>query len=54
MGTDRDGRDWRKIAKYEDRIGRGERGGGERGCVDGTVQWPESTKPMLEIMPLVA
>lgn len=24
MGTDRDGRDWRKIAKYEDRIGRGE------------------------------
>lgn len=54
MGTDRDGRDWRKIAKYEDRIGRGEDRSGGGGCVDGTVQWPESTKPMLEIMPLVA
>lgn len=32
MGTDRDGRDWRKIAKYEDRIGRGERGGEGRVC----------------------
>ena len=53
-----DERDSKNSVRRRYRLGEtvGHRGGesGGREGVGGIVQWPESTKPMLEIMPLVA